>query len=452
MDELPAIRLHDALFSSAAMRDVFSDVARLQAMLDVEAALARAEARVGIVPAPAAAAIAAQCKAESYDLDALALEAVRAGNLAIPLIKALRAKVGADASDCVHRGATSQDVLDTALVLQLRAGLDLIEADAARLAESVATLADAQRRTVIAGRTWMQQALPVTLGLKAAGWLDAMTRHRERLHALRSDLLVVQLGGAAGTLAAFEGKGLRVALELARELRLRLPHVPWHAQRDRMAECASVLGLLVGSLGKVARDVSLLSQTEVGEMSEPAAPGRGGSSSMPQKRNPVACAVALAAAIRVPPLVATMLAAMVQEHERGLGGWQAEWGTLPEIFLLASGALAQLADALAAPQLDIARMSTNLGATHGLILAEAAVTRLTAVLGRDAARRIVDTASQRALGERRPLRDLLAESTEVRTHLSSADLDALFDPARYVGEADALIDRALAAHRALQLE
>ncbi|HEX4384519.1 MAG TPA: 3-carboxy-cis,cis-muconate cycloisomerase [Myxococcales bacterium] len=429
--------MHDALFASSAMREVFSDSARVQGLLDFEAALARAEARVGFIPAADAEAISKACDASLYDLQSLSAAAAGAGNLAIPLIKELRART----NDSVHRGATSQDAIDTGLMLQLRKALPLLEADAKRLADSLAALAASQRNTAMAGRTWMQQALPVTLGLKAAGWLDGLTRHRARLRGLRGNL-VLQLGGAVGTLAAFEGQGLRVAAELASELGLALPGLPWHTQRDRLAEFATTFGMLVGSLGKIARDLSLLSQTEIGELNEPAEAGRGGSSTMPQKRNPVACAVALSAAVRVPPLVSTMLSAMVQEQERGLGGWHAEWETLPQIALLTSGALEQLAHAFAAPDISTRHIAANLALTHGLILAEAAVTKLTGSVGRKLAQSIVEAASQKALDEGRPLRELLTD------HLSAADLDSLFEPARYLGEAGAFIDGALAAHQA----
>ena len=429
------------LFTTNALREVFGGEALLQGMLDFEAALARAEARVGFIPESAAVAVEAQCRASLYDFAALSEEASVAGNLAIPLLKALKAR-DPEAAAFVHRGATSQDAIDTGLVLQLRKALGLIEAELAGLASSLASLASDHRSTAIAGRTWMQQALPITLGLKAASWLDGLTRHRRRLRELRKSVQVLQLGGAAGTLAAFEGQGLRIAAELASELDLTLPDLPWHTQRDRLAECATTLGLLAGSLGKIARDLSLLSQTELGELNEPSEAGRGGSSTMPQKRNPVACAVALSAAIRVPPLVSTMLSAMVQENERGLGGWHAEWETLPQIVQLTGGALSQLKHAFAAPDIDTGRLAANLELTHGLILAEAAVTRLTAALGRKAAQAIVEAASRKALKERRPLRDFLGEQ------LTAAELDQLFNPAHYLGEANALIDRALAAHHA----
>ncbi|MET0680791.1 MAG: 3-carboxy-cis,cis-muconate cycloisomerase [Burkholderiales bacterium] len=448
MNASTSTRLLDPLFTTDRMRAVFSDRDRLQGMLDFEAALARAEARAGVIPDAAPPAIAAKCRAHAFDLDALARGAALAGNTAIPMVKALTALVAKNddaAARFVHWGATSQDAMDTGLVLQLRGALDLIDADLARLADVLARLADEHKRTVLAGRTWLQQATPVTLGLKAAGALSAIERHRARIRELRPRVLVLQFGGASGTLAALGGDGLKVAAALADDLRLALPDVPWHAQRDRVAEVATALGLVVGTLGKIARDISLLMQTEVGEAFEPAAAGKGGSSTMPHKRNPVACAAILAAAIRVPGLVSVMLTAMVQEHERGLGDWHAEWDTLPEICTLAAGALAQLAQVLEGLQIDAARMAENLEATRGLILAEAVTMALGGKIGRLPAHHLVEEACRRAAGERRHLRDVLGEDPEVRKHLSDADLARLLDPANYVGLAGTLVERALAA-------
>jgi 3-carboxy-cis,cis-muconate cycloisomerase len=441
-------RLLDPLFTTDRMRAVFSDRGRLQGMLDFEAALARAEARAGVVPAPAVAQIAAQCRADAFDLGELARGSALAGNTAIPMVKALTALVAKHdeaAARFVHWGATSQDAMDTGLVLQLREALGLIDADLARLSAVLAGLADEHRRTVLAGRTWLQQATPVTFGLKAAGALSAIERHRARLRELRPRVLVLQFGGASGTLAALGADGLKVAAALAEELKLGLPDVPWHAQRDRLAEAATALGLLVGTLGKIARDVSLLMQTEVGEAFEPAAAGKGGSSTMPHKRNPVGCAAVLAAAIRVPGLVSVMLTAMVQGHERGLGDWHAEWETLPEICCLAAGALAQLVQVLDGLELDPARMAENLEATRGLVLAEAVTMALGAKIGRLPAHHLIEDACRRAAKAERHLREVLGEDAEVRKHLSADDLQRLLDPANYVGLAEALVDRALAA-------
>ena len=289
------------------MLAIFSDAGRLQGMLDFEAALARAEAGVGVIPESAAPAIAAQCKAGLFDLDALGRAAALAGNPAIPMVKALTALVARkrkDAAGYVHWGATSQDAMDTGLVLQLREALDIVEADADRLIRMLARYAKAHRSTPMAGRTWLQQAVPVTFGLKAAGAMAAMQRHRERIRELRSRLLVIQFGGAAGTLASLGDRGIEVAGALAKELKLGDPALPWHAHRDRVAEVATVLGLLAGTLGKIAQDIALMMQTEVGEAFEAAAKGKGGSSTMPHKRNPVGCAAVLSASVKIPGRVA----------------------------------------------------------------------------------------------------------------------------------------------------
>ncbi len=436
--------------ASAEMLAVFSDRAAVQRMLDFEAALARAEAAHGVIPADAVASIAACCQVAHMDLPALAQAAAAAGNLAIPLVKQLTAAVlqqDADAGKYVHWGATSQDAIDTGLVLQLRDAFDLIEADLAALAGALAGLARTHRDTTMVGRTWMQHALPTSLGLKMAGCLDAIMRHQQRMQELRHRALALQFGGAAGTLASLGDQGLAVAASLARELGLSLPDLPWHTQRDRVAEVATVLGLLTGTLGKMARDISLLMQTDVGEAAEPAAAGRGGSSTMPHKRNPVGCAIALTAAVRVPALVSTMLSGMVQEHERALGGWQAEWDTLPDIVLLTSGALRQMRDVAAGLQVDAGRMAANLALTHGLIMGESVMLALGAAIGRMAAHKLVEEASRQAAASGRHLRDVLAEDAEVSRHLSPDVLDKLLDPANYRGEAGAFVDRVLARHQ-----
>ena len=440
-------RLLDPLFTTEKMREIFSDRGRLQGMLDFEGALARAEARAGMLSAAAAKAITAECRADRFDVDALAGATALAGNPAIPLVRELTARVeasDAEAARFVHWGATSQDAMDTGLVLQLRAALDAIDADLARLAASLASLARKHARTPLAGRTWLQQGPPVTLGLKAAGWLSAVERHRERVALARKSVATLQFGGAVGTLAALGEHGLSVAEALAAELKLAVPDLPWHAQRDRIAEVATVLGLLVGTLGKIARDVSLLMQTEIAEAFEPSAPGRGGSSTMPHKRNPVGSAVMLAAAARVPSLVATMLGAMVQEHERGLGGWHAEWETLPEICMLTAGALARGVEVVEGLEVDAEKMFADLDTTHGLIMAEAVSMALATHLGRQQAHELVEGACRRAVKERKHLRDVLAADARVARHLSKADLDRALDPARYTGQAETLVARVLA--------
>jgi 3-carboxy-cis,cis-muconate cycloisomerase len=440
--------LLDPLFGSAAMGEVFSDAARIQRMLDFEAALARAEGRCGVIPAAAASAIASKCRADLIDAQALATAASL--NPAIPLVKqltALVAKDDAEAARFVHWGATSQDANDTGLVLQIRQAFDVLQTDLDALRGALIQLAQKHRSTPIAGRTLMQQALPTTFGVKVAGWLDAMNRHRERFAETRTRVLVVQFGGAVGTLAALREKGLLVAEALAAELRLGLPPVPWHTHRDRVAEVATTLGLCTGTLGKIGRDISLHMQTEIAEIFEPAGEGRGGSSTMPHKRNPVSAGIVLSAAMRVPGLVGTMLSAMVQEDERGLGDWHAEWETLPDIFRLTAGALHQMATIAPHLEIDPARMKRNLDATYGLIFAEAVTMALASRIGKSSAHTLVEAASRKVQESGKNLREVLSQDRAVTEHLSSAELDRLFVPENYIGAAEEFVDRVIAASR-----
>jgi 3-carboxy-cis,cis-muconate cycloisomerase len=440
----------DPLFTTDPMRAVFSDRGRLQGILDFEAALAAAEARCGIIPISAAEIIASQCRAELFDIGALARASALAGNSAIPVVKELTARVTTadpEAGRYVHWGATSQDAMDTGLILQLRQALDFIEPALASLGAELTRLARVHRLTPLAGRTWLQHAAPTTFGLKVAGWLSGIERHGARLRAMRPYVLVLQLGGAVGTLASLGERGLDVATVLAEELKLALPDVPWHTERDRLAEVATWSGLVVGSLGKIARDISLMMQTEVGEVFEPFASGRGGSSTMPHKRNPVGCAVVLAASTRVPALVSIMLSAMVQEHERGLGGWHAEWETLPKICELTAGAVEHTMQVVSSLEIDAARMRTNLQASHGLIFAEAVSMALAVKIGRQKAHELVEEACRNSIKQERQLLDLLAEDVRVSAHLSRADLAKLFDPTAYLRLAGILVDRALEAER-----
>jgi len=442
-----SIRLLDPLFTTDAMRRVFSDQRRLQCMLDFEAALARAVVATGIAPNGVIAAIESQCRAELFDVESLARGTALSGNVAIPMVKALAELVtrsDGQAAAFVHWGATSQDAIDTGVVLQLREALDLIDAGLAHLSAYLARLAAAHKSTLVAGRTWLQQGPPVTFGLKAAGWLTGVERNRERLSHIRKEVLVLQFGGAVGTLAAVGDLGLELSAALARELKLDLPELPWHSHRDRLVEVAALLGLLVGSLGKMARDISLMSQTEIDEVLEPSGEGRGGSSTMPHKRNPVSSAVILAAALRVPALVSTMLASMVQEHERGLGGWHAEWETLPEIFRLTAGALAHMNDVISGLEVHADKMSQNLNCTRGLILAEAVAFALRERLGKEKSHKIVEEAVRRATRDKSDFAEALLSFPEVRNHLSPAELSRLLDPANYLGSAVEMTETVLA--------
>src|SRR5712672_3263362 len=436
------------MLSSAAMRAVCDDGAYLQHMLDFEAALARTEAAAGVIPANAAGPIAKACKASSFDLVDLAEAATRSGNLAIPLVKALTAAVGKadpDAARYVHWGATSQDVIDTAAMLTLRAGIDVLLTDVGRAIAGFARLAQQHRNTAVVARTWLQHALPMPFGLKLAEYAAALHRSRIRLQRLPRETLALQFGGAAGTLAALGDRGLLVAEKLAAELGLPLPDAPWHTHRDRLAEAASVRAIVSGTCGKIARDVQLMMQTDVAEAFEPSGEGRGGSSTMPHKRNPVAAATALAAATMAPGLAATIFASLVQDHERSAGPWHAEWPTLPMLQLVTSGALAATVDIAEGLEVDVARMRVNLDATHGLIMAEAVTMALAEKIGKSDAHHLVEAASKRAVAQKRDLRDVLAKDPAVTAHLSVERIAELFEPMAYQGVSQALIDRLLAS-------
>jgi 3-carboxy-cis,cis-muconate cycloisomerase len=440
------------LFGSPAMEAVFSDTAAIEAMLRFEAALAAAEAEAGVIPREAAGPIGRVAAAAPIDAGALAAAAGIAGNTAIPLVKMLTAavaKADAEAAKWVHYGATSQDVMDTGLVLQLRAAFDVLEAELDRAAKAAARLAGLYRDTPMAGRTWLQQALPITFGLKMAGVLDALLRHRERLGEARRRVLVLQFGGAAGTLASLGTSGPDVALRLAVGLGLALADTPWHGHRDRILEAAALFAGIVATTGKVARDVALMMQTEVGEVLEPAAPGRGGSSTMPHKRNPMLSATILGAATLAPSLLAAVAAGGSGEHERFAGGWQGEWVALPELARLAGGALSRAAELLDGLEVRPERMRANLQATRGLLMAEAVQMALAPTLGRLVAHDRIETACRKAVAEDRALIDVLSEDETIAGAAPRETLAKLLDPGHYLGAAGTFIDRVLERYRAV---
>ena len=430
------------------MRAICDDAACLQNMLDFEAALARTEAALGVIPADAAGPITVACRAESLDLAALADASARSGNLAIPLVKALTsnvAKVDTEAARYVHWGATSQDVIDTGTMLGLRAGIDALLADTDRAIAGFAALARQHRHTAVVARTWLQHALPMPFGLKLAEYAAALHRSRKRLQRLRRETLALQFGGAAGTLAALGDKGLQVSVRLAEALELPLPDAPWHTHRDRIAEAASVFAILAGTCGKIARDVSLMMQTDVAEAFEPSGEGRGGSSTLPHKRNPVAAASALAAATMAPNLAATIFAAQVQDHERSAGPWHAEWPTLPTLLLVTSGALAAIVDIAEGLEVDAARMRVNLDATDGLIMAEAVTMALAEKIGKSDAHHLIEAASKKAVADRKHLREVLSADAKITAQLGADRISELFEPMAYQGVSQALIDRLFAS-------
>jgi 3-carboxy-cis,cis-muconate cycloisomerase len=424
------------------MRAILDDRARLQRMLDFEAALVRAEAAVGIVPASAVDPIVAACRAERYDLAALGEATAAAGNLVVPLIKTLTAEVAkldAHASSYVNWGADGQDVIDTALVLELRAAVDALTLDLNRAIEALIALAGRQRRTASVARASLRHAVPMPFGLKVAGYAAALGRSRERLKRLRKDALMLQFGGTAGTLAALGEQGLDVTERLAALLDLPAPEAPWHSQRDRLMEVASAFGILAGSCGKIGRDVTLLMQSEVGEVFEPSGDG----AAAPPGRLGAAAAAAMAgtAATIAPALVGVILSASVREHERSAGASHAEWTTFPALLLVTSGALGAVADLAQGMEVDPDRMRANVEMSHGLIMAEAILFALAGKINPQEAQKIVEAATRRAVAEKRSLQNVLGEDARVSANLSGPTLGRLFDPMCYQGAAQTFIDR-----------
>jgi 3-carboxy-cis,cis-muconate cycloisomerase len=437
-----SVRLIESLATTEPLAEIFSDISVLQAMLDVEVALARAQAQLKIIPQSAARAIARAARAESFDAVQIARDALRAGTPGIPLAKALRKRVqqeDAPAADFVHWGATSQDVADTALILLLKRAGQILEADLSRLERAVQGLAAKHKDTVMVGRTLLQPAPPVTFGLKVAGWLGAVRRCRARLDRAFSEALVLQFGGASGTLASLGDRGIQVGESMASQLGLSYPDAPWHTHRDRLAEVVCSCGILTGSLGKLARDISLLMQGEVAEVAEPGGRGRGGSSSMPQKHNPIACAIALAAASRVPGLTAAFLSQMVQEHERAVGGWQAEWPTVTAVIQSTGVAVASMAEAAEGLTINPDRMQQNLESTKGTVFAEKAALLLTGRTGRERAHEVLEYATDPARLRDRTLSQALAAMDEPK--LEKREIAALEDPQDYLGSANEFVRR-----------
>ncbi len=443
--------LNSFLYSTPKMSEVFSAEAQLRAMTQFEWALSCALERHGLAATGSGEAVASLLDADFTDEALLIAEARSSGNLAIPFVRQLTKAVeerSSDAARTVHLGATSQDVLDTALVLQLRGAIQLLDAAIERLERALVSLVKRHASTVLTGRTWLQAGPPTTLGLKFAGTLAALRRHRWRLQASAERVLVLEFGGAVGTRAALGDAGDKVAAELARLLELEEPEIPWHTQRDNVVEFAQVLALLTGTLAKFAKDVALLMQSEVGEVSEDRAAGRGGSSSMPQKHNPVACAAVLAVHATMPGMIATMLAAMPQEHERGLGLWQAEWETVPEICRRASAALAYAAEIAETLEVHKDKMRGNFDSLLGLPMAEAISIALASKLGKARSHEMVRDAARRAEQTGKHLAEILKQTPEVTLHLTAAEIDSLLDPLRYLGSTQQFINRVLGAARA----
>jgi 3-carboxy-cis,cis-muconate cycloisomerase len=444
------VRLIDSLATTEPLAEVFSDRSMLQAMLDFEMALSRVEARLKIIPQAAAEVIATEANPDAFDIKALTRDTLRAGTLGIPLAKALTKRVhakDATAAGFVHWGATSQDVADTALMLLLRRARPLLDFDLMRVEQALQRLAEQHPDTIMLGRTLLQAAPPVTFGLKAAGWLAAVRRGSVRLRESFAEALLVQLGGASGTLAALGKQGPAVARGLADELGLGCPDAPWHSHRDRLANLVCACGVVTGTLGKIARDVSLLMQGEVGEAAEPGGQGRGGSSTMPHKHNPIGCAVTLAAANRMPGLVSSYLSAMVQEHERAVGAWQSELPTIAAVIQATGVALASVAEITEELHVDSVQMGRNIDATRGTIFAEKAMILLAQNLGRDIAHELLEEAARKAVQDKQPLAKVLGAMPEVTRHIDPTILNKLGVAEDYLGSADSFRIQQLQSNR-----
>jgi len=432
------------IFGTEAMRAVFSDERRVQHYLDIEAALARVQARLGIIPGEAAGEIRRHCRVAAFDLARLKTQTERIGYPVLPVVQQLVGLCRDGLGEWCHWGATTQDITDTATVLQIRDALDLVERDLLAITGALARLARRYRDTPMAARSNLQQAVPITFGYKAAVLLAGFQRHLERLKELRPRVLVGEFGGAAGNLSSLGTRGLEVQAGLMEELGLGQPEIAWHTVRDRIAEVGCFLGLVAGTLGKVSTDVKLMMQTEVEEAFEPFAEGRGSSSTMPQKRNPISSAYIHACVGVVRQHVAALLDAMVADHERSTGPWEIEWIVLPEIFALTAGALAQGRFVLEGLQVDPARMRRNLDATGGLVVSEAVMMGLGPALGRQRAHDLVYDICREVLRSGRPFLDLLAENPEIAPHMGRAELARLVDPANYLGLCGEMVDRVLA--------
>jgi 3-carboxy-cis,cis-muconate cycloisomerase len=433
------------MFGTAEMRDIFSDEALVGRYLEAEAALARAQARLGVVPKEAAEAIDAASRSLKIDYDELRHETELVGYPILPLVHQLSAAAG-EAGRFVHWGATTQDIMDTANVLQIRAALSIIERDLSEIGNILADMARKYRNTPMAGRTHLQQALPVTFGYKAAVWLSSIDRHIERIEQARPRVLVGEFSGAAGTLASIGEGGLEMQKLFCEELGLNQPSITWHVARDGIAEAVTLLGLITGTLGKIATDVMMMAATEFGELSEPFVPGRGASSTMPQKRNPISSELMLAAAKAVRQHVATMLDGMIHDFERATGPWHLEWVSLPESFLLTASSLANAKLMLAGLVVHEQRMRENLDLTHGLIVAEAVMMAIAPKLGRQHAHDVVYDACRKAIEGNGHLADILAGMPEIVEALGSVDaIRRHCDPANYLGLSGQMVDRLLGA-------
>jgi 3-carboxy-cis,cis-muconate cycloisomerase len=430
-----SVSIFDSFLTTTDMIAVFDDATIVQGMFRFEQALSQAQADEGLLPQAAARAIAGVCNAQLYDIPALIAAGRRAGSLAIPLVKELTKTVALydpEAASKVHWGSTSQDVIDTAMVLATRDALQLLDDGLHDLTGRLLQLAGAHLATPVLARTLMQPAQVTSFGFKITGWLAPLVRARARLRECADRALQLQLGGAVGTLAVLGEQGPAVAARVAKALDLRVADAAWHTQRDEWVRLGLEVAVLTGSLGKLATDLSLMAQGEIAELAEPSGNGRGGSSAMPHKRNPVSAMIALAAATRTPQHGAALLASMGQQHERGLGNWQAELAEWPGLYLSAHGALQALNEAFAGLHIDTARMRHNIDALQGLVFAEAASSYLAHTIGKSAAHALLEKMTGESLNSGRHLADVLADAVQadaqLRAAIDLAHLRTLFDP------------------------
>ncbi len=433
------------IFSDAAMRQVWSDENRTAKYLDIERALAKVQGELGLIPQEAADEIVRNCRLEMIDWAQLKAKTEAIGYPIIAVVNQINANCRDKLGEYCHWGATTQDITDTAAVLQIREGLALVEQDLADISAALAKLARDHRDTPIIGRSNLQQATPITFGYKMASILAGIERHRERLQQLKPRVLVGEFGGASGTLSSLEKGAMETQAGLMKELGLGQPLISWHTVRDNFAEVGAFLGIVGGSLGKIAMDVKLLMQTEVAEVFEPFAPGRGSSSTMPQKRNPISCLYIHANISVARQLAASLMDAMVADHERSTGPWEIEWVAMTDLFCLMSGALKQTKFILQGLEVDAAQMRRNIDMTHGLVMSEAVMMGLGPYLGREYAHDLVYDICRTALKQQRPLIDLLAEHPEINKHVTREQLASFCDPMNNLGQAGVMVDRVLAS-------
>ena len=436
--------IFQGIFTTDAMREVWSDGNRTAKYVEIERALAVVQGRLGIIPKEAADEIVGHCDIRNIDMARLRQQTERIGYPILGVVTQLNQLCRDKLGEFVHWGATTQDITDTATVLQIREALELVDGELAAIAKALGKLAKEHRLTPVIGRSNLQQAIPVTFGYKMAGLLSAILRHRERLAQLKERVLVGEFAGAAGTLASIEKGAMETQAGLCAELGLGQPVIAWHTIRDNIAETGALLGLIGGTLGKLSMDVKLMMQTEVGEVFEPYHHGRGSSSTMPQKRNPIASCYIHAAISVVRQHAAALMDAMVADHERSTGPWEIEWIVLPEAFCLIAGALKQSRAVVEGLEVDAAAMMRNIEMTGGLVMSEAVMMGLGAYIGREYAHDLVYDLCRESLAKKTPLIDLLADHPEIRRHVDRAALESMLDPANYLGQSGVMVDRVLA--------